>query len=45
MLRGSVKPLTCAFLAFILLGTLSVRQTFADDNEFEFEGVIQSRPY
>lgn len=44
MLRGSVKPLICALVAFILLGTLSARQTFADENEFEFEGVISSLP-
>ena len=44
MLRGSVKPLTCALVAFILLGTLSAKQTFADDNEFEFKGVISSLP-
>jgi hypothetical protein len=44
MLRGSVKPLTCAFVAFILLGTLSAKTTFADDNEFEFGGTITSLP-
>ena len=44
MLRGSVKPLICALVAFILLGTLSATQAFADDNEFEFAGTISSLP-
>ncbi|HKG15837.1 MAG TPA: DUF5666 domain-containing protein [Pyrinomonadaceae bacterium] len=44
MLRGSVKPLTCALAAFILLGTLSAQTVFADDNEFEFTGTISSLP-
>jgi hypothetical protein len=44
MLRGSVKPLICALVAFILLGTLSATETFADDNEFEFAGTITSLP-
>ena len=44
MLRGSVKPLICALVAFILLGTLSAAKTFADDNEFEFAGTITSLP-
>src|SRR5215218_4844896 len=44
MLRGSVKPLICALVAFILLGTLSATETFAEDNEFEFAGTISSLP-
>ena len=44
MLRGSVKPLTCALVAFILLGTLSATETYADDSEFEFAGTISSLP-
>ncbi|HEX8119156.1 MAG TPA: DUF5666 domain-containing protein, partial [Pyrinomonadaceae bacterium] len=43
-MRGSVKPLICALVAFILLGTLSATRTLADDNEFEFAGTISSLP-